>query len=1078
MQAQAATLTNAISTYGASSYINIGDGTIINTPDNNLSTKTVNLSSSVHNSCQYNNELTNCNASGSPLNFTSFFQTRTLSTPTAVSLPSISSNYNPVYNSSTTISVTAPTNYNDLKISNYAQVIFNLNGYNDSNSFFMANKLEIWDTNSSLYLNQTTPYTVQVNYLELHYSTFLTLNNASSITTGNVTIGDEASLTLPQTNTLNITGTWSNYTNSCSQISGKNGVYNFFNDIEDTGGGNFIINGASQFYAKSLTGNTIYLKADDINIANNLLLNSGSKNPTLVITPNSASSASVVINGTADFSTGSSNSQVCLAGGDYFFNNLNVGSSVHIDPIPNTGTVRIYVNGTFTDGSTGQGAFYNKGGDPSKMLIYTKNGMTIGAYADDSGLFISDGAMTVYSHTNINGAMLANSLIDMSIGSNIITYDPNVNAIQLQNNSGFGGGSLSVGTAYSTGGRCDFALTSPTCPSAAGYSPSPSQSGTSTVSGTFNVVNSTFTGGPDPISTTDVNALYTQVVNKPFTVYILSLKDDNISLTSATSDVNVTLISSPTSTTCQNAPALTTPPIILATSGFTGQSSTSLTFTSPVATQSASFRVQSGSGSNAIYACSRDVFAIRPNDFNITAPTSPADINLLVAGRAYNFSLVAQEYNSTAPSLAPSLDYNVSNITSSVITLDKTLYDSYNIQNPSGMIGDLTFAALFDITNGVANNMSLIFSDVGKVNIQLVDKTWAAVDINNGDTTADCSSNGAYICGDINATYIPAKFALTGVDLFNNDTSSGFTYLSNDLNQSAHLNVIVTAQNDSNVTTKNFSSGLWENPVNIFFSVKTPNTPIDNIMDINTNSNLGFSQGIFSINYLTDTNASQQLKFNFARTINIPLNPFIVQGTDINMTATSTYTSISFNTATVTGTNVADQNATFLYGRTHAPRYRFAGRNGNANISYEVYCFETDTNGNSCNLARIPSVVPSYPPESADSLGWYQNSYHNRSTDGNISTVIGSTITSSFSGNTLGIDIWPLTYSGSTFPYITTMQTYPSSWLLYNQYNASAPTNDFQVEFYNAGTRWTGKENTTTTTDSNASTTTSKRIFW
>ena len=596
--------------------------------------------------------------------------------------------------------------------------------------------------------------------------------------------------------------------------------------------------------------------------------------------------------------------------------------------------------------------------------------------------------------------------------------------------------------------------------------------------GNFNVVNQNFTGTNDPLNNTDtLNALYTQVVNKPFSVKVLSLASNLQTLTNYSGNLNISIIQTPNyisgtgvdalnQVLCASSPTIAGPQTL----NFSNVSSNNITFSNAniVATKNASFRVQAGSGVNAVYVCSRDQFAIRPDYFNISAPASQ-DINLLVAGRLYNFSLTASQYNS----LLPSKDYNVTSVSGSVFTLNQTLYDKNNLLN-TALKGNLSFGSFpFDISNGIAsNNVGITFSDVGKVDIQLVDSTWAQIDISNGDTSANCSTTGAYICGDINATYIPSHFALSDIDLFNNNGST-YTYISNDLNQSAHLNVLVIAQNDNNITTQNFSSNLWENPVNILFNVNTLHTPVVNIIDINNNSNLGFYGGSISIDYLADTNISQQLKFNFARTINTPWDPFVVQGSDINMTATSAYTSSLSNTAIVTGTSIGDQNATFVYGRTHAPRYRFSSSSANAQIYYEVYC------DSSCNKAILPTLLSTQ--ESIDSINWYQNLAHNNTTDGVINSIMQNIspayITSSLPSSTSPA-IVTLAYSGTTFPYTSTIQVFPSVWLIYNQYNVDANSNDFQVEFYNIDTKWTGHKNTSNTVDSVANTTTNKRVFW
>jgi len=71
--------------------------------------------------------------------------------------------------------------------------------------------------------------------------------------------------------------------------------------------------------------------------------------------------------------------------------------------------------------------------------------------------------------------------------------------------------------------------------------------------GTFNVVNKDFSGNVDPIdSKNPLNALYTQIVNKPFDVTVLHLKDDNKTLSNYTGIVRVDLIQTPKDTNLSN----------------------------------------------------------------------------------------------------------------------------------------------------------------------------------------------------------------------------------------------------------------------------------------------------------------------------------------------------------------------------------------------------------------------------------------------------------------------------------------------------------------------------------------------
>ena len=602
--------------------------------------------------------------------------------------------------------------------------------------------------------------------------------------------------------------------------------------------------------------------------------------------------------------------------------------------------------------------------------------------------------------------------------------------------------------------------------------------GVEAATGIFNVVYpANFTGNTDPLSSTDPkNALPTQIVGKPFQVQVLSLAADLQTLQAySANDVNVTMIVTPdysqcSDDTCKSGLCEAAIPITTWQQvPFNDTSSALMNFTYSKAIKNASFKIQQGSGTNAVYVCSRDVFAVRPDRFILTAPTGQ-DIGLLKSGIVYNFSLLAAQYNSSLQSL----DYNVSGITNTngLLSLNPTLYNIHG--NPDSTLhGTLSLSTnSFDIQNGLATNVvDMSFDDVAKVDMQVIDKTWAQVDITNGDTPANCT--GAWICGDTNATFIPDHFALSGVGLYNNN-NTGFTYLSDDLNMSARVGLTVTAQNALSATTQNFSSGSWENPVNIYLTVPTISGLTSIKHDINSTIDLGFNHGALTIPW-NETNSSQQLLFNFKRDVNSPKNPFFVLGSNIDLNSSSLYTSSSSNTANISGSNVATQDATFLYGRTFAPRYRFTGNNGNANIFYEAYC---GSDGNK-------SMLPTGSIGDSSSVGWYLNVNHNAATDGKITAITEKNLTNTVTNSSTlplstsnGVSTATLIYHGTTFPYKTTMQDTASSWLIYNPDNSSATTNDFQVEFYGGSNNWTGHNNNTTTTDSVAAPVTSKRILW
>ena len=672
--------------------------------------------------------------------------------------------------------------------------------------------------------------------------------------------------------------------------------------------------------------------------------------------------------------------------------------------------------------------------------------------------------------------------------------------------------------------------------------------------GLFNVVMTDQTPNfatTDPMSVDDspLNALPTQVSNKPFNISILALNDDKITLQKYHGLVTLELIAQPKYSgdedkekleeMCKDAKTLyplgSEPTITFAFLGTHGEIFSHGTFNFPSASKDTSFRVKylkKPSGSGALEAtnctannnaciweminnnyktapkpcedeckgttkteactvcafggtlagsvCARDNFAIRPDKF-ILAPPQGEDIQLLKSGNTFTFPLIARQYNTNNGINNATLDYNLTNaqeiLNNGDLDINKTIFAPDNtIPNPV-LKGTLSFANAFNFADG-SSTAGISFTDVGKVNIKVIDTHWTKVDIDQGDNPLDCSANGAYICGDVNATYIPDHFTLTNASLFNTGAST-YTYLSNDLNVSAEISVTVTATNSANVTTQNFSVGAWENPVDITFTL--PATAITGLVEhkkeINATQKLGFVNGQHTINS-TDTNTSAKLIFNYNRDVNNPQNPFMVNGADITLNTRSTYTSTTPASPTspiAIVSNVSlDKNATFIYGRTHAPRYIFTGNLGRAFIYYEAYCSGT-INANPCVKELLPNGVNS---NSTDDPRWYINRTHIASSGvtGAVvqkgSTYIDATLTSINPANVA------LSYTGSSYPYKATMQNSPSLWLVYDKYKVSPTTNEFEVEFINTHSNWAGKNETDTTTINSATNRTNRRSMW
>jgi len=467
------------------------------------------------------------------------------------------------------------------------------------------------------------------------------------------------------------------------------------------------------------------------------------------------------------------------------------------------------------------------------------------------------------------------------------------------------------------------------------------------------------------------------------------------------------------------------------------------------------------SGAPTWHICySSDNFAVRPENFAITEVTAP-----IQAGNVQLFTIQANNHDDVA-----SKEYNLSN-NDYALSLTQTQYlkdDSVD----NSLHGTATLSS-FSFNDGISNDTAISYDDVGKINIELEDRNWAAVDAD--DTPASC--DGRYICGDTNATFVPSYFVILN-PVVHNYKDASYTYFTSDFNVSASVDVTIEARNSAGVITQNFDANSWENPIDVNLTIAGAPTPhIKNI----DNTALGFNGGSKHILY-TETNSSKNLLFNFNRAVNVAKNPMRVNGSQVTLHASSKYTDSSTGAITTIQEQslvTANSNVTFIYGRTHATRQRFVGDNGNVNIFFETYCYDKDVNNISCDKTLLPNGTAS---KSMDDPRWFTNTLHNATTQGDAGTSSQKNGSSYVTQDTITIanpTVVHLNYDeGRGYPYKTTMINTASHWLVYDKYDSSATSNEYSVEFTNSAHSWAGKYETDTTTKQTAKDSINRRVMW
>ena len=402
-----------------------------------------------------------------------------------------------------------------------------------------------------------------------------------------------------------------------------------------------------------------------------------------------------------------------------------------------------------------------------------------------------------------------------------------------------------------------------------------------------------------------------------------------------------------------------------------------------------------------------DIFAIRPKYFEIQKPKK-LDTELLIAGKRYTLTMQAMDEEETATT-----NYNQTQkhltikpkILNKLGDIDNSLYGRVKFGNRNFYFKD----GISTNRKGKHNVVPLRFSDVGRTYITIKDKNWAIVD--RDDTPQSCEKGklgyvdvpyGAFICGEQNATFIPDHFVLSNIKLTNRAKDQNFTYLSSDLNMSAHIGLTIKAVNVKNRVTRNFRHGntvYYENPVKINIAIPIKDIHGNRIHDIKENNLTTIEHNISKAllgfgtksNYGThiikwdETNSTQQLMFNYNRDASTPVHPFDINGSDINISVISVYTSTKGNRAYVKGlSQIANQKATFVYARIKSFRDAYETNNSSIRtpIKIEVYCDEKFPTRDNCPGVDVLDGV-------TDNSQWFISTAHDMtSQDGNILLAI------------------------------------------------------------------------------------------
>lgn len=221
--------------------------------------------------------------------------------------------------------------------------------------------------------------------------------------------------------------------------------------------------------------------------------------------------------------------------------------------------------------------------------------------------------------------------------------------------------------------------------------------------------------------------------------------------------------------------------------------------------------------------------------------------------------------------------------------------------------------------------------------------------------------------------------------------------------------------------------------------------------------NLSPHDGAYSVKkeaFGSDGYADVSLKFNFAREKNVAKNPFEVTSDVFTFESLAEDQSSRNKTK---GDNykkpTTKTSAKFYYARTYAPYYEGPNTGFKAKIYYGVYC-------NGCDESKFMLQKPGSSArweEFAGTHSWYVNPLHDASY-GNVDRY-------EFSNHTMRDTTKETALSdGISYIYVKNNRAvtdiakmHTENWLIYNEFDKDAATNDFTLKFLVPNGDWAGK---------------------
>jgi len=353
---------------------------------------------------------------------------------------------------------------------------------------------------------------------------------------------------------------------------------------------------------------------------------------------------------------------------------------------------------------------------------------------------------------------------------------------------------------------------------------------------------------------------------------------------------------------------------------------------------------------NGLAAATSDPFSIRPDHFRLSPSNANSAImpSTIIAADEYNISIQAQGIrNSIAHGYTTTL--TDANVIPSI-----TAVSGRTCNTPNVNVNDI----VFENADAVLENFSVnnISDSAMALQIDIRDSSWSAIDQPN-DCIEDSSSNtpihGKVGCDVALVTPLaianvkPATFAINST--IKDAKDENWTYLDASMHQSLDANLTLHALSSKNEIVSNFDAECLAKDINITIPYSYANAANLNLKYMyafkNSDGNWGttISKENSSRVQLLQVNIPASNFFNgeafikgslnFARSKQVPLNPFNLYFAEANITDVN-------DDINVSDVALSTENHLFVYGasQVRVESNRTNSRLKRAVVSYDVYC--------------------------------------------------------------------------------------------------------------------------------------------